>query len=269
MRGTIPPRERRHFKACGGIDNTALGFQALFHNNTGNNNTAGGFRALFANTNGHQNTATGVSALVSNTTGNFNTANGVNALNHNNGGDKRPPACKRSFSNDIGRPQHGHRLCCSLSQYHWKPELRFWSYALSKISMAITTAPSVMLHLHRTPTGAATPPTVLRRSSATSTETIQPTGISALTATTAVSIHCTGQSALNHTSGISTLLLAVKHCLTIALAVSTRLLVGTRFANNSAATTRPSAMAHSPIALAATTSRWAQTPAPTSLQPTT
>ena len=91
------------FSLTSGIDNTALGFQALLHNNTGNSNTAGGFRALFANTNGHQNTATGVSALISNTTGDFNTANGANALNHNiDGGNNTATGAQALFSNTSG-----------------------------------------------------------------------------------------------------------------------------------------------------------------------
>jgi hypothetical protein len=68
-----------------GQDNTAIGFQALYHNN-GSYNTAEGFRALFSNTSGTQNTANGVNALISNTTGNYNTANGVNTLYHNTTG---------------------------------------------------------------------------------------------------------------------------------------------------------------------------------------
>jgi hypothetical protein len=71
------------FSLAGGVDNTGLGFQALYHNTTGNYNTAEGFRALFSNTTGAQNTASGVNALISNTTGNFNTADGVNTLFHN------------------------------------------------------------------------------------------------------------------------------------------------------------------------------------------
>src|SRR6266404_6096322 len=90
--------------AANGIDNTALGFdalynttsgtyntatgsQALYSNTTGNYNTANGFQALYSNTTGHENTATGDYALFSNTTGTENTAMGVDALNLNTTGD--------------------------------------------------------------------------------------------------------------------------------------------------------------------------------------
>jgi hypothetical protein len=71
------------FSLTSGIDNNALGFQALYRNTTGNFNTAEGFRSLFSNTSGANNTATGVQALFSNTTGNYNTALGVNTLYRN------------------------------------------------------------------------------------------------------------------------------------------------------------------------------------------
>src|SRR6266404_1623836 len=90
--------------AANGIDNTALGFdalynttsgtyntatgsQALYSNTTGNYNTANGFQALYSNTTGHENTATGDYTLFSNTTGTENTAMGVDALNLNTTGD--------------------------------------------------------------------------------------------------------------------------------------------------------------------------------------
>jgi uncharacterized coiled-coil protein SlyX len=65
------------FSLTSGVNNTALGFQALF------SNTAEGFRALFRNTSGTQNTATGVQALLNNTSGIFNTATGTNSLASN------------------------------------------------------------------------------------------------------------------------------------------------------------------------------------------
>src|SRR5438477_10321275 len=43
--------------AGNGIDNTAIGFDALFSNTTGSGNTAIGFEALFFNTTGAGNTA--------------------------------------------------------------------------------------------------------------------------------------------------------------------------------------------------------------------
>ena len=63
-----------------GVNNTAIGFQALFSNTTGNGNTANGASALFSLTTGFYNTAIGSNALYSNTTGLDNTAIGVQAL---------------------------------------------------------------------------------------------------------------------------------------------------------------------------------------------
>jgi hypothetical protein len=69
-----------------GLNNTAIGFDALYSTTTGNNNTATGVAALKSNTTGNFNTATGLQALKSNTTGSFNTAAGVNALLFNTTG---------------------------------------------------------------------------------------------------------------------------------------------------------------------------------------
>ena len=69
-----------------GTDNTALGFNALLTNTTGQGNTAVGFNALDSNTVGVGNTAIGSSALASNDTGSDNTATGVNALQNNSSG---------------------------------------------------------------------------------------------------------------------------------------------------------------------------------------
>ena len=72
--------------APAGVDNTAMGFQALYNNTTGSENTAHGFQALF-NNNADDNTANGSQALFNNTTGFENTANGVNALGNNTTGN--------------------------------------------------------------------------------------------------------------------------------------------------------------------------------------
>ncbi|PYV70137.1 MAG: hypothetical protein DMG96_32090 [Acidobacteria bacterium] len=66
-----------------GVNNTAIGFEALFSNTTGGGNTATGSDALYSNTTGDSNTATGATALLSNTTGRQNTANGAAALQAN------------------------------------------------------------------------------------------------------------------------------------------------------------------------------------------
>jgi hypothetical protein len=65
------------------VNNTALGFKALFHNTAGNDNTATGYLALHANRHGGANTADGNFALFSNTSGSGNTATGLSALANN------------------------------------------------------------------------------------------------------------------------------------------------------------------------------------------
>ena len=69
-----------------GVQNTAIGWRALFSNTTGFNNTAIGGAALVSNTTGQENTAIGFNALVSNTTGSLNTATGLHALASNSTG---------------------------------------------------------------------------------------------------------------------------------------------------------------------------------------
>jgi hypothetical protein len=64
-------------------ENTAVGFEALSANTTGDGNTALGRRALRANTTGHYNTALGRRALISNIGGGSNTALGYFALASN------------------------------------------------------------------------------------------------------------------------------------------------------------------------------------------
>src|ERR1700757_4544600 len=66
--------------------NTAEGDDALLHVNTaiGINNTAVGANALRDDTAGYYNVAVGSGALANNTTGNFNMAIGAEALTNNN-----------------------------------------------------------------------------------------------------------------------------------------------------------------------------------------
>ncbi len=68
-----------------GINNTAVGINALTANTFGNNNAAVGSFALSANTGGLGNTALGRSALAANLTGNNNAAVGLQALLNNTG----------------------------------------------------------------------------------------------------------------------------------------------------------------------------------------
>lgn len=66
-----------------GIDNTALGFEALYSNTSGSGNTATGFDALLVNTIGSSNTADGFAALHENESGFNNTAIGYQTLYFN------------------------------------------------------------------------------------------------------------------------------------------------------------------------------------------
>ena len=66
--------------------NTAVGYQALFSNATGQGNTANGYQALLSNTTGFFNTALGSGALSANTTGGSNVAIGADAINLNTTG---------------------------------------------------------------------------------------------------------------------------------------------------------------------------------------
>ncbi|MBI5003520.1 DUF5011 domain-containing protein [Candidatus Kaiserbacteria bacterium] len=66
--------------------NTATGYLALFSNTTGTNNTASGNSTLQSNTTGGSNTALGARSLIFNTTGSSNTASGYNALLSNTTG---------------------------------------------------------------------------------------------------------------------------------------------------------------------------------------
>lgn len=66
-----------------GDNNTAMGYQSLYTNSTGNRNTGLGYLSLNDNSTGSQNTATGWQTLNSNTTGEDNTASGANAMRFN------------------------------------------------------------------------------------------------------------------------------------------------------------------------------------------
>lgn len=71
---------------AGGADNTAIGFQALFHATDSIQNTATGFRAL-ANSTGDFDVAVGYQSALGNTLGDHNTAVGFDALLKNTTGD--------------------------------------------------------------------------------------------------------------------------------------------------------------------------------------
>ena len=71
---------------AGGTNNTAVGYQALDANTTGDNNVAMGRGALTSNTTASNNTAVGDSALATNTTGTNLVAVGTDALIFNTTG---------------------------------------------------------------------------------------------------------------------------------------------------------------------------------------
>jgi hypothetical protein len=89
---------------CGTGGNTALGVNALDSVNpaVGINNTAVGFNALTDNTNGFYNVAIGSGALSSNTTGQFNMAIGAGALEQNNGNFNLAIGFRVAFMNTTG-----------------------------------------------------------------------------------------------------------------------------------------------------------------------
>ena len=74
------------FSPNSAANNTAMGFDALYHNTLGSDNTAMGFDALVTNTGGTYNTAIGSGALTNNTNGSDNTANGFQTLARNTNG---------------------------------------------------------------------------------------------------------------------------------------------------------------------------------------
>ena len=68
-----------------GVQNTAVGYNALGNNSIGYYNTAFGTQALRLNINGNSNTGIGTSALQNNDAGNHNTALGYTSLHYTNG----------------------------------------------------------------------------------------------------------------------------------------------------------------------------------------
>ena len=83
------------------VNNTALGFDTLFHNTGGNSNTATGARALFDNITGSGNTATGYQALFHNTV-DGNTADGFQALFSNTVGTANTALGYQALYSNIG-----------------------------------------------------------------------------------------------------------------------------------------------------------------------
>jgi hypothetical protein len=86
-----------------GYGNTAVGYNALYFNTTGDYNTASGTYALYHTTTGASNTASGNAALNHNTTGGDNTANGSGALAYNTtGGSNTATGFETLINNTTG-----------------------------------------------------------------------------------------------------------------------------------------------------------------------
>lgn len=83
-------------------ENTAVGYQPLYNNTTGNFNTALGYQALLNNTYGFQNTALGSSTLAINVSGSYNTAISQGALNNNKSGSFNIAIGVSALSTNIG-----------------------------------------------------------------------------------------------------------------------------------------------------------------------
>ena len=73
--------------SASGIDNTAIGKEALYTNTSGSSNVGIGTVALFSNSTGGENSAFGMYSLYSNTTGAHNTGIGMHALQNNTTGN--------------------------------------------------------------------------------------------------------------------------------------------------------------------------------------
>lgn len=80
-------------------NNTAIGFEALRNNTTGTENTAVGFQSSLSNTLGSRNTSLGWTALNSVTTGVNNTGIGHSALGRNRGNNNTAVGYESMFAN--------------------------------------------------------------------------------------------------------------------------------------------------------------------------
>lgn len=70
-----------------GLENTAIGYEAMYSTSSGDRNTAIGFSSMRNNIDGLWNTATGDSSLTDNIDGSFNNAYGKSALRNNTSGN--------------------------------------------------------------------------------------------------------------------------------------------------------------------------------------
>ncbi|MFZ1703796.1 MAG: proprotein convertase P-domain-containing protein [Saprospiraceae bacterium] len=84
-----------------GINNTAIGVNALMANTTGVSNSGFGYEALSSNTTAHVNSAFGNSALKNNTTGGENSAFGAHSLGFNTIGNYNSAFGRSSLLNNV------------------------------------------------------------------------------------------------------------------------------------------------------------------------
>jgi endosialidase-like protein len=89
------------FRNTGGTNKTAVGEGTLYFNNA-DGNTALGYNALGSNTTGDSNTAAGYSALPISTTGSRNTAIGSSVLSHNDTGSDNTAVGNRALFSNTG-----------------------------------------------------------------------------------------------------------------------------------------------------------------------
>ena len=88
--------------AFGGVDNTAIGYNALTNHTTGQGANAFGSKALYSNTTGAFNDAFGWEALYSNTTGTNNNAFGAGALYTNETGSYNTAFGDTALNSSVG-----------------------------------------------------------------------------------------------------------------------------------------------------------------------
>ncbi|MFA6476565.1 MAG: hypothetical protein WCV68_04110, partial [Candidatus Paceibacterota bacterium] len=90
------------------IDNTALGYQSLLYNYSGQQNTAIGYASMRMNDSGNYNTAVGINSLLHNVSGERNVALGLDALHNNLTGSQDVAVGMYALSNlqDVGWGRH-------------------------------------------------------------------------------------------------------------------------------------------------------------------
>lgn len=104
-----------------GVNNTAMGYQSMYSNTSGDYNTASGIGSLFLNSSGDKNTATGSNSLGSNSSGGYNTATGVDALYSNTTGHNNTSLGYRAgyFHNNGNLTAIGFQAGDTYNHFNW------------------------------------------------------------------------------------------------------------------------------------------------------